>query len=478
MSRLEELIGPEEPKGARAALARTFAAASARARTIFAGLRRPAPVRPAEPPAPDHPSFAAAEPAGARSGAPDPAKLFFPSERGFAGDGSARPDTSLGFELSRSANDIVGRQVSLSEKAGALSSAIAERLDGETSLITQGFRIIIAMMWAFFAITLLWISRGGAAPWAAWMGAVAPGDAAILARAFTIIAAAGLAVPFVVGLVVWALGKSDNNALRAKSAELGREAGALALDFDAELDRLRRDMDARKENPAAAVIELSRAHLTALEAAVFFRRLQFLTEPDRYEASLKFRGFLRGTAAPAGKFEAFLLGLLTGVFAYGMIAPTPIQIPIDLPAGFLESYPWAVTSILVGAFFFAIVGLVVSLMRGVLTAPAERQARSEALDAVRSGFVGMNAPSIESLIRRIEDALDVYQARLSGFRPSGAHAADAAAETPAWRKPPEGPRFVDTGFAAAPKAFLAGPAPAGGRKKRKRFLPSPIPGAD
>ena len=215
--------------------------------------------------------------ARARLAPPDPAKILFP-----AVGGGERADTSLGFELTRSANDIVARQVSLSEKAAALSRAIDERLDGETTLITQGLRVLIALFWAFLAVSLIWVSRGGEALWASWLNMVPADDARLLARAFGVIAMAGLAAPFVIAGVVWLLGKGDNNRLRARSADLGREAGELARDFDAELDRLRQAMDGRKENPAAAVIDLSRAHLTALEAAVFFRRLHFLTGADRH----------------------------------------------------------------------------------------------------------------------------------------------------------------------------------------------------
>lgn len=480
-TKLEELIGPEPQKGARAMAARAFGAVSGRARALFAALRpaarAPAADAPARPKKPAGRFFFGAkndDAARARLAPPDPAKILFP-----AVGGGERADTSLGFELTRSANDIVARQVSLSEKAAALSRAIDERLDGETTLITQGLRVLIALFWAFLAVSLIWVSRGGEALWASWLNAVPAGDARLLARAFGVIAMAGLAAPFVIAGVVWLLGKGDNNRLRARSADLGREAGELARDFDAELDRLRQAMDGRKENPAAAVIDLSRAHLTALEAAVFFRRLHFLTDADRHEAATKFRGFLRsaGGVAPAGKWEAFMLGLLSGAFAFAVITRTRIEVPIDLPPDFLDRYPWVVSAILLGAFVYAIVGLFASLFRGAATYAAEKQARDEALDAVRSGFVSAAAPSVDSLIRRIEDALDVFQARLSGQRGKSATAQDAADETPAWRRPTEGPRFVDTPFAAAPKTFLAGDARAQGKRKRRLF-PSPIPGAD
>ena len=416
--------------------------------------------------------FPASKPAGPTVLPPDPAKILFP-----AGDGA--PDRSrgaLGAELERSAREITLRQARLEEEAMRLAATIRERLDGEATLITQGLRFCIVAFWAVLAVTLAWISRGGSASWAPWIGPISPDDAFRLTRAFAILAGAGFIVAFAVAALVFALGKGDNNRVRARAAWLGSEAGAFALDFDNELKRLREAMDDRKENPAAAVSELSRMHLTALEAAAFFRSVQFLTD-ERDEAMMKFRGFLRGAgAAGASTFEAYLLGLLSGVFFMGFFTQVEITLPVDIP-DFSANYPWAVLSILLGAFAFAIAGLIVNVGRGLLTAGAGRQARSEALDAVRSGFVSKNAPRIESVIQRIEDAVDVFQARLSGWRPKSALGPEPETETPAWRKPPEGPRFVETGFAATPKTFLA-EAPGAGRKKRKPFLPSPIPGAE
>lgn len=416
--------------------------------------------------------FPAAKPTGPVILPPDPTKILFP-----AGDGA--PDRSrgaLGAELERSAREITLRQARLQEEASLLAATIRERLDGEATLITQGLRICIVAFWALLAVTLAWISRGGSAGWASWIGPVPADDAYVLARAFALLAGAGFLVAFAVAGLVFALGKGDNNRVRARAAWLGSEAGAFALDFDNELKRLRDAMDDRKENPSAAVSELSRMHLTALEAAAFFRSMQFLTDA-RDEAMLKFRGFLRGAGATAGStFETYLLGFFTGVFFMGVATPVPIELPIDIP-DFSANYPWAVLSMLLGGFVFAVAGLFVNVGRGVLTTGATRQARSEALDAVRSGFVSKNAPRIESMIQRIEDAVDVFQARLSGWRPKSALGPEPETETPSWRKPPEGPRFVETTFASAPKAFLA-EEPGEKRKKRKPFLPSPIPGAD
>lgn len=416
--------------------------------------------------------FPAANPAGPSTLPPDPAKILFP-----AGDGT--PDRSrgaLGAELERSAREITHRQARLEDEAMRLAATIGERLDGEATLITQGLRFCIVAFWTVLAVTLAWISRGGDANWAAWIGPVTQADAYVLARAFAILAGAGFIVAFAVAALVFALGKGDNNRVRARAAWLGSEAGAFALEFDNELKRLRDAMDDRKENPSAAVSELSRMHLTALEAAAFFRSMQFLTD-ERDEAIRQFRGFLRGAGGGgASIFEAYLLGLLSGVFFMGFLTPAQIRLPVDIP-DFSANYPWAVLSMLLGGFVFAIAGLIVNLVRGVLTAGAGRQARSEALDAVRSGFVSRNAPRIESVIQRIEDAVDVFQARLAGWRPKSALGPEPETETPSWRKPPEGPRFVETSFAAAPKAFLA-EAPDRERKKRKPFLPSPIPGAE
>lgn len=74
-------------------------------------------------------------------------------------------------------------------------------------------------------------------------------------------------------------------------------------------------------------------------------------------------------------------------------------------------------------------------------------------------------------IERYADALIALETRSSSWGDGGTaghHAASADSDIPQWRRAPEGPRFVETGFQASPKAFLMGPegASAGGSPTR------------
>lgn len=399
--------------------------------------------------------------------APDPSRILFPAEASMSASefAGSHPAGSLGDSLQASAKHIADSQLKLAERAKMLSRALNERLDGEATLIAQGFRVLIATVWAFFAFILAWAALTKDQSWTAFVGPIAPGDAALLSQAFAIIAAAGMGVAFLRAFMVFGLGKGNNNLLRGRSAELGDEAAEIALEFDRELDRWRRAMDGRQHNPADAVQDLSRAHLTALEAAVFFRGIQFLTDSDRNEAALKFRGYLKRHQGGGGNGGAvvpfFLFGFFFGAVYISSLYPAPPAVLSNVPIPTIANYPWALLLILGGALVYALSGLMVDTFRDFFTAPAERQARDEALDAVRSGFVAKNAPRIESVIQRIVDALDVYKARVSGARKAPDSATHSAEEIPEWRRGPEAPRFVETPFAAAPKMWRTNPPPGG-----------------
>lgn len=405
----------------------------------------------------------AGSPAARGGEAPDPARILFPAEASFAAsEFAAHPPGSLGDSLQASAKHIADSQIKLAERARTLSRALSDRLDGEATLIAQGFRILIATVWAFFAFILAWTYLTRDPSWTAFVGPIAPADAALLSQAFAIIAGAGMAVAFLRAFIVFSLGKGNNNLLRARSSELGDEAAEIALEFDRELDRWRRAMDGRQHNPADAVQDLSRAHLTALEAAVFFRGVQFLTDADRGEAARKFRGYLKSHArggAGGVAIPMFFFGFFFGAVYVSTLYPAPPAVLGNVPIPTIANYPWALLLILGGALVYALSGLLVDAFRDVFTGPAERQARDEALDAVRSGFIARNAPRIESVIQRIVDALDVYKARVAGARKTTDSATHSAEEIPEWRRGPEPPRFVETPFAAAPKAWRTNPPP-------------------
>lgn len=391
---------------------------------------------------------------------PDPAKILFPV--GGALDDDAGGE-SLSGRLHHSAGAIVRRQNELAEQARVLSAAIEARLGGAVSLGAWAIRMMVALAWAGLAAQFAWAQMSGSAAPIIGFGPVAADDLRSLMMVFGLAAAAGLAGVMAGAFLVFLFGNADNRKVRERAAAFGERAAELARQFDAELDKLRRAMDAHA-NPVDAVADLSRAHLTALEAAVFFRNIQFVT--DDTEAQQKFRGYLNrapgGAGGGASDMPAFLLGVVVGVTGTLLIATTPVALPVATKL----AYPAAGLWIMAGGLVYLTAGLLAETLRGLIAMGAAHEAREAALDAVRSGFVSGDAPRVDTVIRRIEDALDVYKARVA--RSGRGAEANAADDTPAWRKAPEGPRFVETGFQAAPKSFLVDPA-TGSSRRRGRF---------
>lgn len=407
----------------------------------------------------------------AQAAAPEAARPQFdlsaPLTSLFSHRDEAEPDSefSLSFLLRQSANAIERGKYLLGDRARAVSAAISDRRDGELMLLTQGFRLLIALAWLFIGLALDRQALTAIALGATSVSGMPVGDAQVVARIFLVIGAIGAVAAFLGGFLVNLTGKASNIGVRRSAADLGAEAAELAKRFDAALDTLRAQMD-RRGDRADAVEDLSRMHVTALEAASFFQGVQFLTDPDRSDASAKFRAYLRdhayyGGAAGASPILALLIGAVVGLcVGYGVWAPPAAPVP-DAPvaASALFTYPWVTMAALGGALLFVVAGGFLGAFAGPVTASAGESARDEALDAVRGAFIAGNAPRIEDVIRRIEDALAVYKARLGGGGTSAHHAGDGAVgsldETPAWRRPPEGPRFVAPSFDATPKAFLA-----------------------
>lgn len=379
---------------------------------------------------------------------------------------------SLSYFLRHSAVQIERSKALLGERARAIASAIEHRRDGEASLIAYGFRLVIAVIWGVVGMQLelaaLAVEAGR--PVAGFFGAIPPVHAHVLSGVFLLLAGAGVISVLIGGWIVMATGGGDNRRLRSIAARFGDEAADVAKRFDAALDALRARMDRRERKPADAVEDLSRAHLTALEAAVFFQDIQFLTDPDTDNAAAKFRGYLRAHAGgyfggDIVKVAAMtLLGLMIGyAFAFVRYAPkAPAAAPTALDS--IALYPWALGLILGLALLYALMGRVIDSFRGSMTAGAAIAAREEALDALRSAFVAGSAPRIEDVVRRIEDAVAVFRARLGGHGSPGGHdshhAGGARPDEPAWRRSPEAPRFVEQTFLATPKTFRADPQPA------------------
>lgn len=399
----------------------------------------------------------------------DPTVALFP------GDAAAGEEHSGSLPLSTlledSAHAMARRKEELREPARRLAMRIAERREGEVTLAAQALRVFIGLIWAGVAVWLYLAVLNARADGIGFVGDGIPlEDAAVLMRVFMIVAAAGLGVAFGVAALTRGLGNGDNERIKRDASELGGAIADAADEFDTALSSLRSAMD-RRGHPADAVDDLSRAHLTALEAHDFFREISFLTGAEDEHSKLMFRGFLARATGGGGPSPVvtFLLGGLLGAFFMFVFGGPPA--PAE-PEGVQKTtlaimqYPWAVKLIVLGGLAYAAVGIGLSFIGGLLTEGVAEKARTDALNALRSGFTARTVLHPSDINHRIKDAVDVFRARVGGSVGGGASRSAAGAQTnhsgtdsaaeppePEWRRRDSSVKFVDAGFSPAPESW-------------------------
>jgi len=440
-----------------------------------------------------------------RGDARDPTRTFFPNSAPFPNPGPSAGETAfsataaddsrpggaaLDAMLEDSAASIDRRAATLAATANRLNARLAERAAGEVTLHAQGFRILVGFFW-FGLAAWLYVSalNAQAAGDGVLSGALVDGmavdDAYVLMRAFAIVAAAGIAVAIGIAGLTYGFGRGDDRKARAAGEALGAAIADDAHDFNSSLTELRAQMD-RHAAAGDAVVDLSRAHMTALEACAYFRRLPFLTATDPDRAARQFGEFLQ---RPASGFSLFdlalgaLLGFLLGAaYIFMAYVPSPEPAQPATPLAIMQ-YPWAALSLLLGGGAYAFAGVGFALIGNLIAADAVGKARAEALDGLNSAFTAREAPRPADVVRRINDAVDVFRARVAGARhvPKTATGAMTAPEnaprtpsereanhrfgaadgpdpdSPPWRRRDSSVKFVETGFQAAPAQWRADP---------------------
>lgn len=412
---------------------------------------------------------------GADAAFADPTRAYLPDAAS-----AERGAVSLDIMLDDSAAAIARREGALNHAANDLVACIVDRISGEISLRAQGFRVLIGFLWFGLAAWLYVAALNAQAADASVLSGpvvdgMAVGDAFVLMRVFLIVAAAGITVAFGIAAIVNGLGRGDNRKVRAAGEALGLAVADDALEFDRVLTDLRGEMD-RRAAAGDAVTDLSRAHMTALEACAYFRRLPFLTAEDSAQAARQFSAFLY--RRPGG----FMISDVIGAFAVGAIigalyiwlnyVPKPAPAEPATPLAIMQ-YPWAAAALMLGGIAYAGAGALFSMMGDLAAGDTAKKARADALDAMRSAFTTREAPRPADIIRRINDAVDVFKARVGGARnagggmtgPGGANQArrenadlmGEEAEIPAWRRRDSSVTFVETGFQAAPAQWRTDP---------------------
>lgn len=434
-----------------------------------------------DPAPPDHgPTFSPAYNAGGRSdfGAPTPFDALFDGVSFDDGGSGAGGASGLAGRLRASGDNLIFVNGALRDAARRLQDTITAREGAQRTLVSLCVRLFIGLFWACLA---WWLYATGLKTLAAdretfmAFGASMPvGDAMTLSRLFGSLAVAGIGASFALYAFILAMGGGDNKLIKRDGAGLGHILSDLSKAFDNALGRQRAAMD-QHGNPAEAVSDLSDAHMTALQASAFFREVGFLFDDAAHNPRGRLREFLRSHARdknpPAGimfSFGAFL-GLVAGLgLSYIIVTraapPAILELVADVSS---RTHSWVLGAVLLPAGLYLVIGIAIDFL-GQHSSPFAEDALDDALSAVRSAVTGSEAPRPAEVIRRIEDALEVFKARV-GNRGGGiskaaasSHAAGLGeraehADTPSWRKPAEGARFVETGFSAAPQPFRADP---------------------
>lgn len=397
-------------------------------------------------------------------GAGDPTiGLFGDSETG-----ETEGSLPLRMQLEMSARRMGERAQQLNADSRRLAARIADRAAAEVTLATQAVRVLIGLAWLGVAV---WLYNGAlvaaAGDFATLENGMPAGDALVLSRTFMIVAALGLGVAFAVAAIVSAAGRGGNEQVRRAADTLGQAIADASREFDEDIRQARERMN-RRAAPVDAVNDLSRAHVTALEAQDYFRRMPFLTGLEGEDAAGKFKDYIDsvGKSGPPPALAVFLLGLLLGAWigaAYVFVnyAPRPEPVEPATPLA-IAKYPWALNLLLLGGLAYAAAGIVISLFSGAVSMGAAARARAEALDALRGAFTAREAPRPGDIAQRIQDAVDVFKAQVGGPRSGGSIArtnhpggtagdlAGEADDVPSWRRRDSSVKFVETGFSAAP----------------------------
>jgi len=384
---------------------------------------------------------------------PAPPEIFDPTVGRFGSseDGEeARENLPLGAQLEQSARAMSRRAQALKDGADALAARIRQSAEAEVSLAAQAIRVIIGVAWLGIAF---WVFSGRAG--------ASPGDAQILTRAFFIVATLALGVAFGIGALISATGKPSAALVRREGDALGRAMAKTAREFDEALQGFREAME-RRGAASEAVVDLSRAHMTALEASAYYRDIAFAADADEANANWLFGQFLEQPRQRAAALPVFVSGLLLGGFAAaaGVYLEFGPQAGARLPASPLAvaAYPLALYALLLGGVLYAGAGFVAALFAGAIMPRAAAKARRQALSALRAAFAEQEAPRPEDIATRIEDALALYRSRLGGrggganqraHRESEENAGDDENTAP-WRRRDSTVKFVETGFSAAP----------------------------
>ena len=378
---------------------------------------------------------------------------------------------SLSARLEQSSRDIADARAMLREHARDIQSASAAREQGERRILVYGFRLLIGLAWI---LTALWLqqsalgARAGGADLTSF-GMPTAHATAISELFFLIGAIASVAAAFII-VLVFLSGNGSNSNLCARGKFFGERLAIASSRFNDTLQFFQEKIADTKRSPAQVVPAVSQAHLTALEAKLFFEDVRFLTTADDDRAEGYFRDFMRRFSGVRGSAGGaldlilvlsigFLGGLFVGYIQFRTGAPAAAPINTAATAPELMRYPGVIAALLGGSALYLFSGLAASMLGGLFDNATLTSARREALDSVRSAYLAQGAPVAADVVRQVDNVVHILQSRLTSagggdYAGFGAASDQSAAGPDApWRNRDSSVQFIETSFASAPDGW-------------------------
>lgn len=406
---------------------------------------------------------------------PDPAKILFPDGESGGGDGRAGQYREIADDLMRDARELDTVEARNADiLCASLVSALIDRTAAKAAA-NMAFLVQAALMIAFIGFFGgLFYHVAKHMP----LGAFGFGTLYLFLGAIT----AAFLVFLMDGAVAGALRR-----FRRKERDLVSLVEQTTSGFHQSLVALRATMEANSAGDfPKAIGAASEARLVTVSALRFFDRApvvgaeagehcEVLMGAMRLRAGAGLRATSAMMLALVGALAAFVAG---GAALYFTAAEPPQLAAIADFVSRLKAIEAATPGRVVLLVAVAVAVAAPMVFGPLLTLiSASASPRSFLAAEPTRGLVnGMHAKALAAaaerkgeLIERYADALLSLERRAQGWaaRSAGLEAGD---DTPAWRKPPEAPRFVEAGFQSAPKSFLVDAEDPGkaGRRRRAR----------
>ncbi|MEM9706957.1 MAG: hypothetical protein AAF850_12880 [Pseudomonadota bacterium] len=426
------------------------------------------------------------------------------------------PGGALASVLRESAVRNANRSNELRDHGVEIRKGLSARDALDASRVGLSVRLLIVIGWAFFAFQFDRAAvNAKLADVDVTAGGIPVADADAISDLFIQVSGFGIVGVLLMSLLISFQNQQVTRMAQASAQAFGRSFAEMLKSLDTKLQAHRAALaDSTQLNEAIAT-EVSDAHMTAQEAMLLFKEVDFLTGPrvqeseeqiqyalDDYARYLLFCRPVSDSELPKATRRGLTLGFFLGTFIgafIGFIAtvrrfgPPPDELlkQLEQDLGLMSQY----TEMTLLFVFSAVLYLFATVFFGGLAGPIftgeRRKQLRESLNEIRGAVIGAEAPRPADIAQRVEDLNAIFKVRLrggdtagrgkinAGVRPVDTPSLASDDDEPAWRRKPEAPRFVDMAFSSSPKPWLEGKKPATNAPtrspnpaaKRDRFRP-------